>query len=211
MKTKKSYLLMLIGTVILAFGYYQIHTQNAITEGGVLGLILLLSHHFPIPASIVSITLDLTCLLIGYKILGRTFLVRALFAAGAFAIFYFIFEKVGPILPSLMELPFLASILGAIFVGVGVGLVISGGGIAGGDDVLAILFHRRFKLPLSYGYVLFDFSVLALSLSYIHYTHLIYSCITVLCSSYIIQFITQKLDSPLTLDSQSMKKVSQLD
>ena len=35
---------LLLGTAILSFGLYNIHSQASITEGGVLGLQLLIQH-----------------------------------------------------------------------------------------------------------------------------------------------------------------------
>ena len=44
--------MLLSGSFILAFGLYNIHSQSGVTEGGVLGLILLLDHWFGLSPSI---------------------------------------------------------------------------------------------------------------------------------------------------------------
>jgi len=41
-----------IGTLIVSFGLYNIHGQTNITEGGALGMILLLEHWFHLKASV---------------------------------------------------------------------------------------------------------------------------------------------------------------
>ena len=56
--TLKSILLIIIGATILSFGSYNFNYQNNVTEGGVLGLLLLLQHVFNISPSITSEVID---------------------------------------------------------------------------------------------------------------------------------------------------------
>ena len=56
--TLKSILLIIIGATILSFGSYNFNYQNNVTEGGVLGLLLLLQHVFNISPSITSVVID---------------------------------------------------------------------------------------------------------------------------------------------------------
>ncbi|MFR8619569.1 MAG: YitT family protein, partial [Romboutsia timonensis] len=48
-------MLIIIGATILSFGSYNFNYQNNVTEGGVLGLLLLLQHVFNISPSITSV------------------------------------------------------------------------------------------------------------------------------------------------------------
>ena len=57
--TPQTVLCIVIGTAIASFGLHNIHQRTGITEGGVLGMILLLHHWFGIPAAIASPVLDL--------------------------------------------------------------------------------------------------------------------------------------------------------
>ena len=50
----KILLSILAGTAISAFGMVNIHQRVHITEGGVLGMILLLNYWFHIPASLLK-------------------------------------------------------------------------------------------------------------------------------------------------------------
>ena len=52
---------IVVGTAIASFGIYNIHRQSGITEGGVLGMILVLNHWFGVSNSILTSLLDLTC------------------------------------------------------------------------------------------------------------------------------------------------------
>jgi len=188
----KDYLVILCGTFILAFGLYNIHSRTAITEGGVLGAILLIEHWFKISPSISGLVLDLSCYAIGFRYLGWSFARYSLAASLGFSACYRLMEYIGPVMPDLSPYPLAAAILGGMFVGMGVGMCVRIGGAAGGDDALAMTISKVTGLDISHSYLFTDIVVLALSLSYIPFKRILYSLVTVTISSYLIGFI-QKL------------------
>lgn len=182
----RQYALLFLGTAILAFGLYNIHSQSNITEGGVLGMELFLQHWFGISPSISGPVMDITCYLLGWKILGGSFLKNAIVASLGFSFFYSVNEKIGTILPNLGDYPLLAALAGGIFVGVGVGLIVRNGGASGGDDALALVINKVTRMKLAKCYFATDFVILMLSLTYIPLVKIVCSLITVSISSFII-------------------------
>lgn len=180
------YAQLLLGSAILAFGLFNVHSQSRITEGGVLGTTLLLQHWFGISPSISEAVLDVCCYLLGLKYLGKSFLRYALTATGGFALSYALFERMGYMLPSMLDQPLLAAVVGGLFVGVGVGLVVRVGGAAGGDDALALVIVKLLHWPVSRAYLFTDLVVLLLSLTYIPLQNIACSLVTVTLSSFII-------------------------
>ena len=53
--------LALAGSAILAFGLYNVHSFSNVTEGGVLGMTLLLHHWFGLSPSISGLVLNAAC------------------------------------------------------------------------------------------------------------------------------------------------------
>ena len=180
------YAQLLLGSAILAFGLFNVHSQSRITEGGVLGTTLLLQHWFGISPSMSEAVLDVCCYLLGLKYLGKSFLRYALTATGGFALSYALFERMGYMLPSMLDQPLLAAVVGGLFVGVGVGLVVRVGGAAGGDDALALVIAKLLHWPVSRAYLFTDLVVLLLSLTYIPLQNIACSLVTVTLSSFII-------------------------
>jgi len=185
----KHYALLLLGAATLSFGLFNIHSQSSITEGGVLGMTLLIDHWFGISPSVSGIVLDFTCYFIGWRILGNSFLKNAMFASLSFSCCYRLWESMGYLIPNLSQHQFAAAVLGALFVGVGVGLVVREGGASGGDDALALVISKFAKCRISKAYLATDLTVLCLSLSYIPFGKIFYSLITVTVSSLIIDRI----------------------
>ena len=187
---KKNLGFIVIGTFILATGLYNIHQQFAISEGGVLGAILLIHHWTGLPASVLSISLDIACYCVALKVLGWDFIKKSIVASILLMVFLAVYEQFPPVFTVLIPNQLIATIVGGLFVGGGVGIVIRYGGSCGGDDAIALIISQKFKLALKFSYMFTDFLVLGLSLSYIPLQQIAYSLITVTISSLIIDIIS---------------------
>ena len=194
----KRCLTTLLGSGILAFGLCHIHALSGVTEGGQLGLTLLLQHWLHISPALSALVINILCYLTGWKVLGKAFLFYSLVAAAGFSGFYRIFEQFPPLWPALAQYPLAAALLGALFVGVGCGLCVRIGGAPCGDDALAISLSHICKIKIEYVYMISDVTVLLLSLSYIPVRRIGFSLLTVLLSSKlvgIVQRLGQKTEN----------------
>ncbi|MGI5889093.1 MAG: YitT family protein, partial [Oscillospiraceae bacterium] len=117
------------------------------------------------------------------------FLVCSFVSAGSFSLFYVLLSLTPRLWPSLSGKPLIASITGALFVGVGAGLCVRAGGAQSGDDALAMILAEKTRLSLTGAYLISDLTVLALSLTYIPPKRIVYSLITVLLSGQIIGLV----------------------
>ena len=174
------------GSGILAFGMYQIHSLGAVTEGGILGLTLLLYHRFSISPSLSAFILNCICYITGWKVLGKSFLFYSALSGGLYSLFYALFEQMPLLLPNLAQHPFVCAVAGALFVGVGVGLCVRAGGAPSGDDALAMTLCKITPWPIERFYLISDLMVLVLSISYIPVQKIFFSLITVTLSGRII-------------------------
>lgn len=180
---------IILGAAICSFGIYNIHQQTGITEGGVIGGMLLVHHWFGISPSIITPILDLSCYLLAYKYLGGRFIKISIVSTASVSLFFKLWEMFPPVLPNLSDHPLTAAIAGGLFVGIGVGLIVRQGGSSGGDDALALTISKLSGWRLSRAYLFTDLLVLALSLSYIPFQRIAFSVITVTLSSYLIDCI----------------------
>ena len=187
--TPRKMVAILAGTAILSFGLYNIHRQTHITEGGVLGMILLLNYWFGITSSVASPTLDILCYIFSSRYLSKDFLKLSAISTFCLAGFFFLWEQFPPILPDLSPHPLIAAIAGGISVGIGTGVVVRQGGSTGGDDALALTISKITGCKLSLAYFFTDITVLLLSLTYIPFKRIAFSIVTVSISSYLVDFI----------------------
>jgi len=182
-------LVSIFGSAFLAFGLYNVHALSGVTEGGVLGLTLLLDHWFSISPSVPGAILNVLCYAMGWKLLGRRFLAYSFLSTLGFSLSYKLYEQFPPLFPQIANYPLLAAFIGAIFVGVGAGLCVKIGGAPGGDDALAMSVSHVTGWSIEKVYLLSDLIVLLLSLSYIPVKRIGFSLLTVILSGQIIGLI----------------------
>ena len=178
-----------LSSAFLAFGLYNVHSLSGVTEGGVLGMTLLLDYWFHISPAFSGAVMNVICYLLGLKLMGKKFLKYSIIATVGFSLSYKFFELFPPLWPELANMPLLAAVLGAIFVGLGAGVCVRMGGASGGDDALAMSIAHITKWKIQWVYLMTDAVVLGLSLSYIPVRRIVYSIITVLLSGQLIGIV----------------------
>lgn len=188
----KNCLIAFFAAAFQAFGMYNIHALSGVTEGGIFGLILLLDHWLHLSPAISSILLNGACYVLGWRTLGKEFIGYSAVATLGYALCYAVCEQFPPLWPQIATLPLLASLVGALFIGIGAGLCVRAGGATSGDDALAMSLTKLTKIPIERLYLISDLFVLLLSLSYIPLRRIGYSLLTVILSGQIIGLI-QKL------------------
>lgn len=137
-----------IGALIMAVGLEMVLIPNNLIDGGVTGIAIMASHLTNLSLGLFLFLFNLPFLYLGYKQIGRTF---------AFSVAYGI--VVLSIATSFMHNSsaftndtLLATVLGGILLGIGVGIAIRAGGCLDGSETLAILFNK--KLPFSVGQII---------------------------------------------------------
>lgn len=187
--TTRKILLILLGAMICTFGIHNIHQRTHITEGGMIGLMLLVERWLNISPAYITPVLDISCYLLACKFLGGRFIKISIVSTACVSGFYKIWELFPPMLLDLSAHPLTAAVLGGMFVGIGVGLIVRQGGSSGGDDALALTISHSLRWRLSRAYLFTDLTVLILSLSYIPLRRIVFSLITVTISSCLIDLV----------------------
>ena len=198
--TLKKCAITLLGSFILAFGLYHVHSISGVTEGGVLGATLLLEHWTGISPALTGGIMNVLCYVLGWKLLGKEFIAYSALATVGFSGIYKICEQFPHLWPGLADMPLVAALVGALFVGVGAGLCVRIGGAPSGDDALAMSISHATGWKIQWVYLLSDLIVLVMSLSYIPVRRIGYSLFTVLLSGQVIGFI-QNFGKPRECDT----------
>ena len=168
--------LCMIGSSIMAFGLYNVHSLSGVTEGGILGMTLLLNYWLDLSPAITGFIMNAACYLVGWKLLGWSFILYSTIAGFTFSASYAVFEQFPRLWPGLADMPLTAAIVGALFIGIG-------------DDALAMSICRVTKSDIRIPYLASDLLVLALSLSYLDLKRIAVSLLTVVLSGQLIGFV----------------------
>jgi uncharacterized membrane-anchored protein YitT (DUF2179 family) len=117
---------------------------NHFLDGGVTGISILMEEVFHIPFSICLIVFNLPFILIGYKQIGKTFSVNAFLAVILLAVLMTFIT-----FPQITSDKVLIAVFGGFFIGLGIGLVIRGGGVIDGLEIIAHYTNKRIGFSTS--------------------------------------------------------------
>lgn len=144
---------ILIGATLAAISLELFLIPNAIIDGGIIGISLILNFITGIPFGVLILLINLPFLFSGYKHIGKNFFISSSLAIILLAIIEFSLKSVEPFVSD----PLLATVFGGLLLGAGVGLVIRNGGALDGTEILGILLTR--KIPFSVGEFVMFFNI----------------------------------------------------
>ena len=124
---------------------------NSFLDGGVTAISILINRVFHIHISILLIVFNLPFLIIGYHKLGKTFIVQSLIAILIMASLMFIVE-----IPTVTQDKVLIAVFGGFLMGLGIGLVIRGGAVIDGLEIIAHYTTKRVAFTTSEIIMLFN-------------------------------------------------------
>lgn len=152
----RDYLLVVIGLVLYAIGLTGFLIPNKIVTGGLAGISLLINYSTGIPVWLSILVINCVLLVFAWFILGRKFVLKTLFGAFGLTFMIGIFEKqiTHSLLPSAD--PLMASIIGAICCGVGLGLVYSMNSTTGGTDIVGAIITKYRYISMGRGLMYMD-------------------------------------------------------
>jgi len=156
-KYVKKYFFLMLGAVLAAVGLEIFMVPNNIIDGGIVGVSIISSTLTKLPLGAFIFILNLPFLFVGYKQIGKTFVLSTLFSVTTLSIGVTILHPI----PGLTKDVLLAAVFGGIVLGVGVGLIIRYGGSLDGTEIVAIILDKR--TGFSIGEIVMFFNIFILS------------------------------------------------
>jgi uncharacterized membrane-anchored protein YitT (DUF2179 family) len=146
-----------IGSIIAAVALEIFLVPNNIIDGGITGISIIMSHLTGISLSAFIVVLNLPFLIMGYKQIGKTFVISSGFGIISLSFWLSVFKPV----PGLTDDILLATVFGGMILGIGVGLIIRNSGSLDGTEMVAIVLTRNSSF--SVGEIVMFFNVFILS------------------------------------------------
>ena len=134
----KNILHILLGTGLAMLAMKGFMIPNKFLDGGMTGIAILLHEIFHINISILVIALNMLFIYLGYRKIGKTFAVQTTIAVLLLSVGLLLIN-INPITTDKL----LIAIFGGLLMGTGVGLVIRGGGVIDGAEVIAVFTRRK--------------------------------------------------------------------
>ena len=179
---------VLIGAFVLAFSVNYFIIPNMLSEGGVIGLTVILVYLFDWSPGVVNFALNAGLVIVGYKFFTKRALTYTALSVVSVAVFLLVTEGWSS---PIEDDPLLAALFAGVFIGLGLGLMLRSGGTAGGTTVIAQIMHQVFGFSVS-GVVLFiDLVIIAGSAFVIGQERAMYTLVAVYISAKVIDLVLE--------------------
>ncbi|AJH18927.1 MULTISPECIES: YitT family protein [Bacillus] len=145
MKRVFEYVLLTIGSIIVAGSLELILAPNGLVDGGVTAIAIMANKVAGLPLYGVFLGLNIPILLFTAKVMGKKFFIRTSYA-NVVTTLGLIYLKP---FPAITTSELLIVLYGGVLFGVGVGIVVKMGGAIDGSEMLAVWMNKHFKVPIS--------------------------------------------------------------
>lgn len=185
-----SYIFLTIGAFIAAFALRSFLIPNTILDGGVVGISIIINKIYNIPLGLLVFFINIPFIFVGYKRLGKTFLIRTLYAMITFSI---LIELLGNLKPITEEM-LLATCFGGAILGIGVGTVIRVGGAVDGTEAVAIVLSKKLNLGVGQIVLIFNLFIYSVAGTLFGLDRALFSILTYFITSKVVDIVSSGLE-----------------
>jgi uncharacterized membrane-anchored protein YitT (DUF2179 family) len=190
----KSFSLIFLGNVMLAFASAFFLVPMEIVNGGMNGvaLILFATHQWPI--DITTLIMAWSFFVGGFFLLGKEFSFKTISATIVYPLFLFIFLRFFP--PNIFDFilendthRLLAALFGGALVGLGVALSFLAGGSTGGFDVVILSLKKFLEIKVSISSLMIDAVIILMGMTTFSLLLGLYGIISIVVSALMIELV----------------------
>ena len=172
---------IVIGAFLLAVGINCFFVPSKICSGGVSSIGTILYYKFGVHLSVTNTLANLVLLVLGFKLLGKEAVLKSIIGVAALSVAL----EITSYLPTYTESEILATVVGGVVAGLGMGIIVKRMASTGGTDFIALILKRFIPHASLAGLILvLDCSIIIISgFVFESFTITIYSIIAMyLCS-----------------------------
>lgn len=185
-----SIIMLTIGTLIAAAALECFLIHNTILDGGITGISIIISKLTGMPLSVLVLLLNIPFVYIGYKNLGKSFLLRTIYSMLCFSLFLSFFGNVVAFTDEIL----LATVFGGALLGLGVGMVIYFGGCVDGTESVAIVISKKTNLSVGQIVLIFNLIIYGTAGFIFGFDRAMYSLLTYIITFKVIDFVSEGLE-----------------
>ena len=191
----REYLLLTLGTFLVAAGVYFFKFPNSFNTGGVTGLAVILNAVFPaVSSSMFASTINIAFLVLGFMVLDRSFGVRTVYCSVLFSAMLSGMECLWPLAGPLTDEKMLELFFAVIFPSLGSAILFNMQSSTGGTDILAMLLKRFSNMDIGRALLYVDVLIAASTLYFVNIEAGLYSVLGLVLKSVVVDSVIESLN-----------------
>ncbi len=158
-------LTIVLGIAIYSIGFCVFILPHHIVIGGMAGFSTLIYYATSqsVPVAVTMYGTNILLLIIGFKFLGRGFVLRTIFGATVISLMIGAMEGYFTTHPPIVSSTPMSVIMGAVMLGIGIGVYYSHHGTTGGTDIVAAIMSTISDVSMGRVMMIIDISIVACS------------------------------------------------
>jgi uncharacterized membrane-anchored protein YitT (DUF2179 family) len=182
-----------LGCVIMALGMVIFTIPNNLAPGGVSGLATAVAHVLPVNVGFLTLIFNVPVLVVSLIMFGWRSVVRTVFATLAFSVSI---DVLTPVMFTYTNNVLLASVVGGVLIGAGVGVLFIRGITTGGTDMITMILRKPFpQIPAGTLLMIIDAIVILIAVIIFKDIEVaLYSGVAIFVQGKVIDAIMQGLD-----------------
>ncbi len=137
----KQYIMITTGTFLMSVALVIYFNELGIVVGGVTGIAIILNNTLGIPMWIVNTAVNIPLFIVGYKTFEKQTFIKTVYGTAMLSLFLAIVPNVNLRTDSFP----VNVVIGAFFMGSGLGLILSSDASSGGVDMVSTMISRKFR------------------------------------------------------------------
>ena len=191
----KSWLLMTLGSIMLAAGVYFFKIQNNFVTGGVTGIGVLFAAVTPISAGVWIWILNIILLIIGFVILGKDMGIKTVYCSVLYSTVTYFFERCFALKGPLTDQIFLELIYAMLLTSIGSALIFNSDASSGGTDIVALILKKFMTIDIGKAFLITDFVVVMSSFWFFGVETGLYSMLGLFSKAFIVDGVIESFNT----------------
>ena len=195
MNSKKRFLMMNAGLILLSLGVYFFKIPNGFATGGVTGIGTILAPFTPISAGMWIWILNIALLVVGFMFLGKKTGAKTIYCSMAYSLLTVLLEKLCPISAPLTNEPLLELVYAMLLTSIGSALIFNSGASSGGTDIVALILKKYTNVNVGSALLITDFIVAASSFFVFGVVSGLFSMLGLFAKAFLVDSVIESLNT----------------
>jgi uncharacterized membrane-anchored protein YitT (DUF2179 family) len=194
-KKIKEYILITLGSLLVAVGIYYFLVPSNLAAGGVSGLAMVIGRFAPgLPIGLMMMAMNIILFIIAFIFLGSGFGAKTIYSSLSLSGIIWLLEKVFPISKSITGDMFIELIFGILISAIGMGIIFNQNASTGGTDIIAKIINKYLHIDIGKSLLLSDFSITLLAALAFDARTGMYALLGVVINGFVIDTVIEGLN-----------------
>jgi len=189
------FLWMTAGTWLMAVGIYFFKIPNGFATGGVSGIGTVLGRLTPVSPSTWITVINVTLLLLGFLILGRSTGIKTVYCSLLLSGALVVFEKAVPLEAPVSDQPLLELIYAMLLTAIGSAIIFHAGASSGGTDIVALILKKYTRIDVGRALLCSDFLIAFSSFFVFGVTTGLFSLLGLFAKAFLVDAVIDEINS----------------